>query len=139
MMSTDSKVIDGRARPLGNYPHFKRAGDFIFVSGTSSRRQDNSHEGVEIDDAGNVTLDIRAQTHAVIRNIEATLVEAGSGLNDLVEIRTFLSDMSYFKGYNAVYSEYFDHTGPARTTVAVAQLPHPNIIIEIKAVAFTKE
>jgi 2-aminomuconate deaminase len=139
MMSTDSKVIDGRARPLGNYPHFKRAGDFIFVSGTSSRRQDNSHEGVEIDDAGNVTLDIRAQTHAVIRNIEATLVEAGSGLNDLVEISTFLSDMSYFKGYNAVYSEYFDHTGPARTTVAVAQLPHPNIIIEIKAVAFTKE
>ncbi|MBT3427317.1 MAG: RidA family protein [Gammaproteobacteria bacterium] len=138
-MSTDSKVIDGRARPLGNYPHFKRAGDFIFVSGTSSRRQDNSHEGVEIDDAGNVTLDIRAQTHAVIRNIEATLVEAGSGLNDLVEISTFLSDMSYFKGYNAVYSEYFDHTGPARTTVAVAQLPHPNIIIEIKAVAFTKE
>ena len=139
MMSTDSKVIDGRARPLGNYPHFKRAGDFIFVSGTSSRRQDNSHEGVEIDDAGNVTLDIRAQTHAVIRNIEATLVEAGSGLNALVEISTFLSDMSYFKGYNAVYSEYFDHTGPARTTVAVAQLPHPNIIIEIKAVAFTKE
>ena len=139
MMSTDSKVIDGRARPLGNYPHFKRAGDFIFVSGTSSRRQDNSHEGVEIDDAGNVTLDIRAQTHAVIRNIEATLVEAGSGLNALVEITTFLSDMSYFKGYNAVYSEYFDHTGPARTTVAVAQLPHPNIIIEIKAVAFTKE
>ena len=139
MMSTDSKVIDGRARPLGNYPHFKRAGDFIFVSGTSSRRQDNSHEGVEIDDAGNVTLDIRAQTHAVIRNIEATLVEAGAGLNDLVEISTFLSDMSYFKGYNAVYSEYFDHTGPARTTVAVAQLPHPNIIIEIKAVAFTKE
>jgi 2-aminomuconate deaminase len=138
-MSTDSKVIDGRAKPLGNYPHFKRAGDFIFVSGTSSRRQDNSHEGVEIDDAGNVTLDISAQTHAVIRNIEATLVEAGSGLDDLVEISTFLSDMSYFKGYNAVYSEYFDYTGPARTTVAVGQLPHPNIIIEIKAVAYTKE
>lgn len=139
MMSKDSKVIDGRAKPLGSYPHFKRAGDFIFVSGTSSRRQDNSHEGVEIDDAGNLRLDIKAQTHAVIRNLEATLVEAGSGLDDLVEISTFLSDMRYFEGYNAVYSEYFDHTGPARTTVAVGQLPHPNIVIEIKAVAYTKE
>ena len=139
MMSTDSKVIDGRAKPLGNYPHFKRAGDFIFVSGTSSRRQDNSHEGVEIDDAGNVTLDIKAQTHAVIRNIEATLAQAGAVMDDLVEVSTYLSDMIYFEGYNGVYGEYFDHTGPARTTVAVRHLPHPNIIIEIKAVAYRKE
>ena len=138
-MSTESKVIDGKARPLGKYPHFKKAGDFIFVSGTSSRRKDNSHEGAETDDTGKVTLDIKAQTHAVIRNIEAILREADASLDDLVEVSTFLTDMAHFKGYNTVYGEYFDHTGPARTTVAIAQLPHPNIIIEIKAVAYKKE
>lgn len=138
-MSTESKVIDGKARPLGKYPHFKKAGDFIFVSGTSSRRKDNSHEGAETDDTGKVTLDIKVQTHAVIRNIEAILKEADASLDDLVEVSTFLTDMAHFEGYNTVYGEYFDHTGPARTTVAIAQLPHPNIIIEIKAVAYKKE
>jgi len=138
-MSTESKVIDGKARPLGKYPHFKKAGDFIFVSGTSSRRKDNSHEGAETDVTGKVTLDIKAQTHAVIRNIEAILKEADASLEDLVEVSTFLTDMAHFKGYNTVYAEYFDHTGPARTTVAITQLPHPNIIIEIKAVAYKKE
>ena len=138
-MSTESKVIDGKARPLGKYPHFKKAGDFIFVSGTSSRRKDNSHEGAETDDTGKVSLDIKAQTHAVIRNIEAILKEADASLEDLVEVSTFLTDMAHFEGYNTVYGEYFDHTGPARTTVAIAQLPHPNIIIEIKAVAYKKE
>jgi 2-aminomuconate deaminase len=138
-MSTESKVINGKARPLGNYPHFKKAGDFIYVSGTSSRRKDNSHEGAETDDTGKVTLDIKVQTHAVIRNIEATLKEADASLDDLVEISTFLTDMAYFKGYNTVYGEYFNPTGPARTTVAVAELPHPNIIIEIKAIAYKKE
>ncbi|MEC8821498.1 MAG: RidA family protein [Pseudomonadota bacterium] len=138
-MSTESKVIDGKARPLGKYPHFKKAGDFIFVSGTSSRRKDNSHEGAETDDTGKVTLDIKAQTHAVIRNIEAILKEADASLDDLVEVSTFLTDMAHFEGYNTVYGEYFDHTGPARTSVAIAQLPHPNIIIEIKAVAYKKE
>ena len=138
-MNTESKVIDGKARPLGKYPHFKKAGDFIFVSGTSSRRKDNSHEGAETDDTGKVTLDIKVQTHAVIRNIEAILKEADASLDDLVEVSTFLTDMAHFEGYNTVYGEYFDHTGPARTTVAIAQLPHPNIIIEIKAVAYKKE
>lgn len=138
-MSTESKVIDGKARPLGKYPHFKKAGDFIFVSGTSSRRKDDSHEGAETDDTGKVTLDIKVQTHAVIRNIEAILKEADASLDDLVEVSTFLTDMAHFEGYNTVYGEYFDHTGPARTTVAIAQLPHPNIIIEIKAVAYKKE
>jgi len=138
-MSTESKVIDGKARPLGKYPHFKKAGDFIFVSGTSSRRKDDSHEGAETDDTGKVSLDIKAQTHAVIRNIEAILKEADASLDDLVEVSTFLTDMAHFEGYNTVYGEYFDHTGPARTTVAIAQLPHPNIIIEIKAVAYKKE
>lgn len=130
-------IIDGKAKPLGAYPHFKRAGDFIFVSGTSSRREDNSHEGVETDENGNIRLDINAQTRAVIKNIEKTLAAAGASLSDLVEVSTYLVNMDDFKGYNEAYSEFFDAaSGPARTTVAVHQLPHPNLLIEIKAVAY---
>ena len=134
----ENNVIKNKAKPLGAYPHFKRAGDFIFVSGTSSRREDNTHEGVEIDADGNATLDVKAQTRAVIKNIEATLKVAGADLSDLVEISTYLINMDDFKGYNDVYAEFFNaETGPARTTIAVSELPHPNLLIEIKAVAFS--
>lgn len=133
-------IIDGKAKPLGSYPHFKRAGDFIFISGTSSRREDNTHIGVDIDTNGNVSLDIENQTRAVINNIETTLKAAGAQLSDLVEISTYLINMDDFKGYNDVYAEFFDaKTGPARTTIAVHQLPHPHLLIEIKAVAYKKE
>lgn len=129
--------IKGKAKPLGAYPYYRRAGDFIYISGTSSRREDNSHEGVEIDPNGKVVLDIRAQTRAVIKNIENTLDTAGASLSNLVEVSTYLINMDDFSGYNDVYSEFFDaETGPARTTVAVHQLPHPNLLIEIKAIAY---
>jgi 2-aminomuconate deaminase len=135
-----NNIIDGKAKPLGAYPHFKRAGDFIFVSGTSSRREDNSHIGVEIDENGNLSPDIKEQTRAVIKNIETTLKAAGVELSDLVEISTYLMSMDDFKGYNDVYGEFFNaETGPARTTIAVHQLPHPHLLIEIKAVAYKKE
>ena len=135
-----NNIIDGKAKPLGAYPHFKRAGDFIFVSGTSSRREDNSHIGVDIDENGNLSLDIKEQTRAVIKNIETTLKAAGVELSDLVEISTYLMSMDDFKGYNDVYGEFFNaETGPARTTIAVHQLPHPHLLIEIKAVAYKKE
>ena len=133
-------IIDGKAKPLGAYPHFKRAGDFIFVSGTSSRREDNTYIGVDIDENGNVSLDIKKQTRAVINNIEITLKAAGADLSDLVEISTYLINMDDFSGYNDVYAEFFDSkAGPARTTIAIHQLPHPNLLIEIKAIAFKKE
>ncbi|MDG1021646.1 MAG: RidA family protein [Emcibacteraceae bacterium] len=135
-----NNIIDGKAKPLGAYPHFKRAGDFIFVSGTSSRREDNSHIGVEIDENGNLSLDIKEQTRAVIKNIETTLKAAGAELSDLVEISTYLMSMDDFKGYNDIYGEFFNaETGPARTTIAVHKLPHPHLLIEIKAVAYKKE
>lgn len=135
-MKSNSKVVAGKAKPLGNYPHVKRVGDFIYVSGTSSRRPDNSHIGAEQDAAGNWTLDIRKQTQAVLENIQALLKSIDADLSDLIDITTFLVDMKDFKGYNEVYGTFFDHTGPTRTTVAVHQLPHPNLLIEIKAVAF---
>jgi 2-aminomuconate deaminase len=138
-MQIQSKVIEGKAQPLGNYPHVKRVGDFIYVSGTSSRRADNSHEGVEIHADGSVTLDIKKQTKAVIENIGELLKNVGADLSNLIDITTFLVDMKDFKGYNEVYGTFFNHeTGPTRTTVAVHQLPHPNLLIEIKAIAYLK-
>lgn len=131
-----SAVVQGRAQPRGKFPHIKRAGDFLFVSGTSSRRPDNSFAGADADAMGVLDADIRAQTRAVIENIKAILESAGASLKDLVEVSTYLVDMGDFKGYNEVYAEYFDYDGPARTTVAVHQLPHPLLRIEIKAVAY---
>lgn len=136
MDNTTSTVVAGRATPRGKFPHVKRAGDFLFVSGTSSRRADNSFAGAEVDAMGVLQADIREQTRAVIENIRAILQSVDADLSDIVEISTYLVDMSDFKGYNEVYAKYFDYSGPTRTTVAVHQLPHPMLRIEIKAVAF---
>ena len=124
--TADSGVLAGKARPRGAFPHFRRAGDFIFVSGTSARRADDSIAGE----------DIRTQTRSVIENIRDILAAAGASLADVVEVSTFLVSMDDFGGYNEVYGEFFGYQGPARTTVAVAALPHPQLLIEIKAVAW---
>ena len=124
--TADSGVLAGKARPRGAFPHFRRAGDFIFVSGTSARRADDSIAGE----------DIRTQTRSVIENIRDILAAAGASLADVVEVSTFLLSMDDFGGYNEVYGEFFGYQGPARTTVAVAALPHPQLLIEIKAVAW---
>lgn len=129
------KIVEGKARPRGSFPHVKIVGDLIFVSGTSSRRPDDTFVGVEFDESGNVKLDIRKQTRAVIENIRDILQSVGADLSDIVDISSFLVNMDDFDGYNEVYSEYFDFDGPTRTTVAVHQLPHPHLLVEIKAVA----
>ncbi|HUL18309.1 MAG TPA: RidA family protein [Steroidobacteraceae bacterium] len=131
-----SAVLSGKARPRGAYPHYRRAGDFIFVSGTSARRADDSIAGAERAADGSWQLDIRTQTRAVLTNIRDILAAAGAQLSDVVELSTYLVRMSDFAGYNEVYGEFFDASGPARTTVAVAQLPHPQLLIEIKVVAY---
>lgn len=135
-MNGEGRVIPGKARPRGRFPHYRRAGDFVFVSGTSSRRPDNSFAGAASDEFGTVALDIREQTRAVIENIAGILTDAGGSLVDVVDVTSFLVTMHDFGGYNEVYAEYFDEAGPARTTVAVHQLPHPHLLIEIKATAF---
>jgi 2-aminomuconate deaminase len=129
-------VLSDMARPRGKYPHFRRAGDYIFVSGLSSRQPDNSIAGAAVDAMGTTQLDIRAQTRGVIENLEKILAAAGATLGDVVEVVAFLVDMNDFGGYNEVYGEFFGADGPARTTVAVHQLPHPHLRIEIKAVAW---
>ena len=130
------KVVEGKAKPRGKYPHIKRAGDFLFVSGTSARRPDNTIAGAEVDEFGTSRLDIRTQTRAVVENIRDILQSEGAGLHDVIEISTYLVNMNDFAGYNEVYGEYFGYDGPTRTTVAVHQLPHPDLLIEIRAMAY---
>ena len=135
-MSDDAPVLPDMARPRGRYPHFRRAGDYIFVSGLSSRQVDNSITGASVDAMGTTSLDIRAQTRGVMENLRRILAAAGAALDDVVEVVAFLVDMNDFGGYNETYAEFFGTDGPARTTVAVHQLPHPHMRIEIKAVAW---
>ncbi len=136
MGSVESKIVEGRATPRGKYPHIKRAGDFLIVSGTSARRADNSIAGAEVDGFGTTQLDIRVQTTAVIENVRDILRSADADLADIVEVTTYLVSMNDFAGYNEIYGQYFSHDGPARTTVAVHQLPHPHLLIEIRVLAY---
>jgi len=136
MNGTESKIVEGKAAPRGKYPHIKWAGDFLFISGTSARRADNTIAGAEVDSLGTTRLDIRLQTRAVIENIRDILQSAEANLQDVVEMSSYLVNMDDFGGYNEVYGEFFGYDGPARTTVAVHQLPHPHLLIEMKATAY---
>jgi len=131
-----SKVLPHKAVPRGRFPHVKRAGDFLFISGTSSRRPDNGFEGARADEFGVTDLDIHVQTRAVIRNIGDILAAMGATLEDLTEVTCFLVNMNDFKGFNEAWAEFFDADGPTRTTVAVHQLPHPHLLVEMKAIAY---
>lgn len=134
--STKAYILPERAQALAHYPHARRVGDFVFVSGVSSRRPDNSFAGVSIDENGEAVFDLAEQTRAVIENIRVILQAANLDLEHVVDVTTFLVSMSEFSEYNEIYNEYFDaQTGPTRTTVAVYQLPHPHIVIEMKVIA----
>lgn len=130
--------MSNKVTPRGAYPHHRRAGDFIFISGTSSRRADNTIAGVEIiDEMGTKRLNIEVQTREVLQNIEKNLKSAGASMSDIVDVTSFLVNMNDFAGYNKAYAEFFNaETGPARTTVAVHQLPHPDLVVEIKVMAY---
>ncbi|MCH2031947.1 MAG: RidA family protein [Tenacibaculum sp.] len=133
--------MEKKVTPRGAYPHVKVVGDFIFVSGTSSRRPDNSIAGVElIDEMNTKKLDIEVQTREVLKNIDRNLQTVGASLKDVVDVTTFLVNMNDFAGYNKAYGEFFEkETGPTRTTVAVHQLPHPDLVVEIKVTAYKKQ
>jgi 2-aminomuconate deaminase len=132
----EAKVVEGKAAPRGRFPHVKVAGDFVFVSGISSRRPDGTIAGASVNTTGTATFDIRAQTRAVIENLGDVLASVETTLKDLVAVDAYLVSMEDFGGYNEVWGEYFDETGPTRTTVAVRELPHPHLRIEMKAVAY---
>lgn len=131
-----SGLLPDKPKPRARYPHVRRAGDFLFVSGTSSRRADNTFAGASVDEFGTTKLDIAVQTKAVIENIRDILASQGAKLSDLVDFTAFLTNINDFGEYNRIYNEFFDYDGPARTTVAVHQLPHPLLLIEVKATAY---
>src|SRR5579871_1078566 len=97
-------VVPGAAAPRGKFPHIKRAGDFLYISGTSARRPDNTIAGAEADEFGATRLDIREQTRAVIENLRNILHTVGAALTDLVDISAYLVNMNDFAGYNEVYA-----------------------------------
>lgn len=133
--------MEKKVTPRGAYPHVKVVGDFIFVSGTSSRKPDNTIAGVElIDEMNTKKLDIEVQTREVLKNIDRNLQTVGASIKDVVDVTTFLVNMNDFAGYNKAYGEFFEkETGPTRTTVAVHQLPHPDLVVEIKVTAYKKQ
>jgi DNA-binding IclR family transcriptional regulator/enamine deaminase RidA (YjgF/YER057c/UK114 family) len=133
---TESRVFSQKARPRGSFPHLKRVGDLVFISGTSARRPDDTFEGAGVAADGTVTLDMRRQARAVFNNIRDMLSEIGATLTDVVEVNAYMLDMVDYGAFNEVYAEFFDATGPARTTVAVKELPHPHQLLMIKATAY---
>jgi 2-aminomuconate deaminase len=131
-----ARILAEMAKPRGRFPHARRAGDFLFISGTSSRQPDGSFAGAEVTADGSIKFDLRKQTEAVLASIRKILAAEGGSFADLVEVNAFLTDMNQFETFNQVYGEHFDYDGPTRTTIGVRALPHPFMLIEIKAVAY---
>ena len=123
--------------PVGSYPHARRVGDLLFLSGIGPRvKGSNEIPGVTLDDAGQVTgRDIEAQCHSVFRNVREVLEAAGASWQQLIDVTVFLTHMKEdFEIYNRIYAEYFKDSQPCRTTVEVKSLPTP-ISIELKCIA----
>ena len=124
-------------KPVGAYPHARKVGNLLFLSGVGPRKPNSKKiPGVVIDKAGNIiSHDIEAQCHSVFKNVRIILEEAGSNWNNIVDVTVFLTDMSKdFETYNRIYAEYFKDNQPCRTTVEVSSLPTP-IAIELKCIA----
>lgn len=134
----DSKVVSGQApEPVGLYPHARRVGNLLFLSGLGPRQKGTDQiPGVELDSAGKVVShDIEAQCHSVFQNVRTVLEAAGSSWDRLVDVTVFLTHMKQdFAIYNRVYAEYFSDNQPCRTTVEIRSLPTP-IAIELKCIA----
>ena len=126
--------------PVGAFPHAKRVGELLFLSGIGPRKRDSKEiPGVTLDSAGNVTsYDIETQCRAVFENVCLVLEDAGATWQDIVDVTVFLTNMKKdFPAYNKLYAEYFsgeDKPNPTRTTIEVGALPTP-IAIELKVIA----
>ena len=136
---TDSQIVNagGAAEPVGAYPHARREGDLLFLSGVGPRERGKSKiPGLELDKAGNiVSYDVEEQTRAVIRNVESILAAAGGVLKDIIDVQVYLTNMKDdFTKFNAVYAEHFGPLNATRTTIEVGSLPTP-IAVEFKVTA----
>ena len=143
-MTDDSTIHSSRApEPVGAYPHAKRIGNMLYLSGVGPRKR-NSKEipGVTLDDQGNITsYDIEVQCRSCFDNVKTILEDAGSSWDQIVDVLVFLTNMKDdFQTYNKVYAEYFagppnsGKPNPARTTIEITALPTP-IAVEVKVIA----
>jgi len=137
-MSDETIINSSRApEPVGLYPHARRVGNLLFLSGVGPRtRGTREISGVELDEDGNITAyDIEAQCRSVFQNVRYILEESGSAWEKIVDVTVFLTNMKDdFPTYNRVYAEYFKDNLPCRTTVEINRLPTP-IAIELKVIA----
>lgn len=137
-MTSNEPINSPRApKPVGAYPHARRVGDLLFLSGVGPRKRDSKEiPGVELDADGNiVSYDIEVQCRSVFENVRIILEDAGSAWENMVDVTVFLTNMKAdFAAFNRLYAEYFDDVQPCRTTVEVNALPTP-IAIELKVIA----
>jgi len=123
--------------PVGLYPHARKVGNLLFLSGIGPRERGKKEiPGVELDDQSNIlSYDIETQCHSVFKNVRTVLEDAGSNWENLVDVTVFLTNMKEdFEIYNRIYAEYFKGNQPCRTTVEIISLPTP-IAIELKCIA----
>jgi len=138
-MSTQHEILNSNRapEPVGLYPHARRVGNLLFLSGVGPReRGSKSIPGVTLDEQGNIlSYDIETQCHSVFRNVRYILEESGSGWDKIVDVIVFLTNMKAdFPTYNRIYAEYFKDNLPCRTTIEINALPTP-IAIELKVIA----
>ena len=136
-MSTEKFNSQKAPEPIGLYPHARRVGDLLFLSGVGPReRGKNDIPGVTLDENGKIaSYNIEKQCHSVFANVKAILEDSGSSWDNLVDVTVFLTNMKAdFKIYNKIYAEYFKGIQPCRTTVEINCLPTP-IAIELKCIA----
>lgn len=123
--------------PVGAYPHARKVGNLLFLSGVGPRERGTKKiPGVELDDNGNIiSYDIATQCHSVFNNVRTILEDSGSSWDNVVDVTVFLTNMKDdFKTYNKLYAEYFKDNQPCRTTLEIKSLPTP-IAIELKVIA----
>jgi 2-aminomuconate deaminase len=134
----DNIHSDKAPEPVGLYPHARRVGGLLFLSGVGPRKRGSKEiPGVTLDEQGNILVyDIEQQCHAVFQNVKYVLEASGSRWENLVDVTVFLTNMKRdFNAFNKIYAEYFKDNQPCRTTVEVNALPTP-IAIELKCIAF---
>lgn len=135
--SSDIIKTSRAAKPLGAYPHARKLGNLLFLSGIGSRKvEDNSIPGLKLDEEGNILeYDIEAECHQCFANVKAVLEASGSQWENIIDVTVFLTNMKKdFPIYNDIYGSYFTNVQACRTTVEVKSLPTP-IAIELKVIA----
>ena len=137
MSQTEIKNSSKAPEPVGSYPHAKKVGDLLYLSGVGPRERGSKLiPGVELDMEGNIiSYDIALQCHSVFKNVRYVLEDSGAKWQDLVDVTVFLTNMKDdFNIFNRIYAEYFKDNQPCRTTVEINALPTP-IAIELKCIA----